>query len=96
MSELDRAIGLEEVNVPPRRRPRYILSRRQGAAFVVLGYILVVAVMAALLSALQGVQGVNDSRNIDATLIFAVVLAVPFGGALVIIFRRSKLPAWPS
>jgi len=96
MSELERAIGLEQIHVPPRRRPRYILSRRLGVLLVVLGYITVVGFVALLLAVLEGVQAHDDHRNIDATLIFAAVLALPFGWALFNVSRQSKLPAWPA
>ncbi len=95
MSELERAIGFTEVNVPPPRRPRYLLSRRAAITLVVLGYIGTVAFVAALLAALESFQAYNDFRNYQATTFFAVVLAAPFGWALVTIWRRSKLPAWP-
>ena len=96
MSELDRAIGLTEANIPPRSRPRFILSRPRAAAFIVFGYVAVVALFAALLAVLEQVQAYNDQRNIQVTLIFAVVMLVPFGLALASVYRRSKRPTWPS
>lgn len=96
MSELDRAIGLDEVNVPPRHRPRFVLSRHRAALFIVLAYMGLVAFVATLLIALELLQNYNDSRNIDATLIFAGVMLIPFGWALANVYRRSQRPSWPT
>lgn len=96
MSELDRAIGLEEAKVPPRSPPRFILTPHQAAASFFVAYLVLIAFMAGLLVAVERVQHIDDDRNIDATLIFAAVMAMPLAWALVNVYRRSPRPTWPS
>lgn len=77
------------------RRPKFIVSRRRAALFVVLGYIGIVAFAALLFATLEQAQRYDDRRNIQVTEIFAVVMAVPFGVALVMLSRRTKPPPRP-
>lgn len=95
MSELDRAIGLEEANIPPRS-PRFVLSRHRAALLIVLAYFAAVAFVAGLLVAVEQVQNLDDDRNIDAIIIFASALLLPLALALFNIYRRSPRPSWPS
>lgn len=71
------------------------MSRRRAALFVVLGYISIVAFAALVFATLEQVQPYNDYRNIQATEIFAAVMAVPFGAALFMLSRRTKPPPRP-
>lgn len=96
MSELDRAIGLEEAKVPSRSPPRFVLSRHQAGALLLIAYVALVAFVAGLLVAVERVQKLDDDRDIDATIIFAVIMAIPFGWALANVYRRSPRPSWPS
>jgi len=96
MSKLGRDIGLSEDDLSPLRRPRYVLSRHLAALFVVLGYLGLVAIVAAILATLEGLRAQDDLRNIHATAIFAGVMLFPFGKALTNIYKRAKLPDWPA
>lgn len=71
------------------RRPRMLLSRRHAVLLLVAGYVFAVVVAALLFGTVELTQGYDDSRNIDATLIFAAVLALPFGLAMFNIGRNS-------
>ncbi len=95
MFNFEREIGFEEVELHPLRRPRFIVSRRRAALFVVLGYISMVAFAALLFATLEQVQHYDDYRNIQVTEIFAVVMAVPFGVALFMLSRRLEPPRRP-
>lgn len=77
------------------RRPKFIVSRRRAALFVVLGYIGIVAFAALLFATLEQAQRYDDRRNIQVTEIFAVVMAVPFGVALFMLSRRTTPPPRP-
>lgn len=74
-------------------RPRFLVSRTQAAAIVVFGYLVIVSSASLLLGLVEVTQGYDDYRNIDATVLFAVLLLIPFGWALVGLARRSRLPA---
>jgi len=78
------------------RRPKFILSRRQATTLVVFAYFGLVALVTALFIVLELVQGYDDARNIDATVIFAIVMLFPFGWALASVHRRSRRPSWPA
>jgi cytochrome b len=82
----------DDVLLEPRR-PRFIVSRRQSTIFVLLAYVAVVAAASLLLKLVELTQGYDDHRNIDATIIFAIILALPCGWALIGANRRTRLPA---
>lgn len=95
MIDFEREIGFDEVELHPLRRPRFIVSRRRAALFVVLGYFVIVAFAALLFASLEQVQHYNDYRNIQVAQIFAVAMAVPFGVALFMLSRRTRPPRRP-
>ena len=70
-----------DAGCPGRNGPRFV-SPRRVVLTVVLGYIGLVSLVAVYLVLLEGFQAYNDGRNIDATVIYAVVMAFPFGRAL--------------
>lgn len=90
MPESDMVRSIEH---PELHRPRFIVSRAQGVVAVALGYVVVVSSASLLLRLVEATQGYDDRRNIDAALIFAAVLAIPFGRALYNVARRTRFPA---
>ncbi len=78
---------LDHVETPPR------FVEAHPVWFVVLVYLALVTLAAAFFQVLGVAQSnPNDARNIQAPIIFAVVMLFPFGWALVHAFRRPKLP----
>lgn len=75
--------------------PRFVISRGGGIAFIAACYLLLVIGAAALLTLIEWTQGYDDNRNIDATVIFALVVALPFGRSLRSAMRRPRLPGYP-
>ena len=75
--------------------PKFIVSRRGGALFVAACYLLTIASAAAYLTLIEWTQGYDDVRNIDAAVIFALVMAVPFGRILWSAARPPRLPGYP-
>lgn len=73
--------------------PHIVVSRPQGIALLVVGYAAVVSCALLLLGLVEGIQGYDDHRNIDAAVIFALVMALPFAWALFGVVRRTPLPA---
>lgn len=71
------------------RRPRILLSRRNAVMLVVASYVFAILAAALLFTTVEFTQGYDDSRNIDAALIFAAVIAVPFAW---VIFRILRSP----
>lgn len=90
MSERDLVQG--DVSLPELHRPRFIVSRQQAAGLVVFGYAAVVSSASLLLGLVEYTQGYDDHRNIDAALLFAAVMAIPFGLALYGATHRTRLP----
>ncbi len=77
----------EDVETPPR------FVETHPAIFVVLMYVAVVGFAAVFLQELGAFQrNPDDARNTQAALIFAGVMAIPFGMALYSAFRRPRLP----
>lgn len=76
--------GISEPDLVKRRvvvREPQFASRRSAALLVALGYVSLVAFAAVFLGLLEASQAYDDDRNIDATVIYAFVLAFPFGRA---------------
>lgn len=78
--------ALDDVETPPR------FVEAHPAIFVLLMYTVVVALATVFLYELgQFQRNPDDARNIHAVLIFAGVMAIPFGVALYSAFRRPRL-----
>ena len=75
--------------------PKFIVTRRGAAAFILACYLVVVTVAATTLTLVEWVQSYDDVRNIDAAVIFALVMAVPFGRILWSAARPPRLPGYP-
>lgn len=75
--------------------PRFVVSHRRAAIVVVCGYIGLVTFVALFLALLEVAQRYDDVRNWHATVIFAVVVAFPFGRALRTALRPPTLPSYP-
>lgn len=71
---------------------RFIISPQRAALVLCLSYASSVFLVAVFLSILEDVQGYDDNRNIHVTVIFAILLALPFVWALIGAFRRPRLP----
>lgn len=95
MFNFERDIGFKEVEQHPLHRPRFIISRRRAALFVVLGYFVIVTFAALLFATLEQVQSYDDYRNVQVTQIFAVVMAIPFALALVKLLQKLEPPRAP-
>lgn len=82
-----RDLDLQHVETPPR------FVEAHPVRFVLLVYLAVVALAAVFFQILGHAQNnPNDVRNVQAPLIFAVVMMFPFGWALFHAYRRPKLP----
>ena len=75
--------------------PQIIVTRRGAAVFIVACYLLLVAFTAGYLALLEWAQGYDDGRNIDATVIYALGMAVPFALILRSAMRQPRLPGYP-
>lgn len=84
-----------EVDALELRRPRFLVSRGQAVTVVLVGYALLVTSAALLLGLVESIQGYDDHRNLDAAGIFAGLLVLPFGWALLGLGRPNRLQTLP-
>lgn len=94
MAMSEREIDPQDLDLPVPFTARFVVSHQRAALVVVLVYIGVVSFAALFLFLLQYAQGYSDMRTMHASVIFAVVMAFPFGWALRNTFRRPRLPTY--
>ena len=81
---------LAELDARPPRRPRFVLTRHQVAIIIVAGYAAIAVGIKLFLSYLASTQGVNDERDEQAAMLFALVMVVLCIKALINIYRPVK------
>ena len=85
----ERDIDPGDTDMAAPRRPKILFSRRNALLFVGVSYVFAVVLAGLLLGTVEFTQGYDDYRNIQATLIFAGVMVVPFGLAMFNVSRSS-------
>ncbi|MFY0533509.1 hypothetical protein [Nannocystis pusilla] len=86
---LERDLNPNYTDLAILRRPKIVFMRWTACIFVAAIYVFVVAVVALLMWSLAALQGNDDHRYADATLLFAGIMAIPFLVALFNVGRRS-------
>ncbi|MFZ6179043.1 hypothetical protein [Nannocystis pusilla] len=86
---LERDLNPNYTDLAILRRPKIVFTRRTARIFVAGAYLFVVAVVAFFMQSLAAMQVNDDNRYDNATLMFAVFMAIPFFIALKSVGRRS-------
>lgn len=83
------------VEVPIRKKPLFVVSRKQVVIFIVVMYVLLNLYFVGLLHCLYTVQNYYNNQWITPTIIFAVVMFFPFIWLIYMVLKRSLRPKWP-